>query len=43
MAEDAEEKALYRDTLQRFKQQQLLAAWLRNMELAAKITKHQNL
>lgn len=43
LPDDAEEKTLYRETLQRFKQQQLLAAWLRRMEVEAKITKHQNL
>lgn len=43
MADDAEEKKLYRETLQRYKQQQLLAAWLRHMETEAKISKNQHL
>ena len=43
MPEDESEKKLYRETLQRFKQQQLLAAWLRHMEVEAKISKSQHL
>lgn len=43
MPSSPEEKEKYRENLQRFKQQQLLAAWLRNLELDAKITRHQNL
>jgi len=43
MPDDEGEKKLYRETLQRFKQQQLLAAWLRHMEVEAKISKSQHL
>lgn len=43
MPDDEGEKKLYRETLQRFKQQQLLAAWLRHMEAEAKISKSQHL
>lgn len=43
LPDDEEEKTLYRETLQRFKQQQLLAAWLRRMEVEAEITQHKNL
>lgn len=43
MPEKSEEIAKYRENLLRFKQQQLLSAWLRHMELDAKITKHPSL
>lgn len=43
MPENIDETKKYRDNLQRFKQQQLLAAWLRHLEIGAKITKHQSL
>lgn len=43
MKENAEEKAKYKTNLQRFKQQQLLTAWLRNRESSAEITQHKSL
>ncbi|MBU1566974.1 MAG: SurA N-terminal domain-containing protein [Proteobacteria bacterium] len=43
MPENSDEMKKYRDNLQRFKQQQLLAAWLRHLEIGAKITKHPSL
>ena len=43
MPEDSKELEQYRTSLLRFKQQQLLASWLRHMEIDAEITKHQNL
>ncbi len=43
MPEDSEEAATYRTNLLNFKQQQLLSAWLRNLESSAKITQHQSL
>lgn len=43
MEADSEEKDTYRQNLIRVKQQQLLTAWLRHMEVGAEITKHQNL
>jgi peptidyl-prolyl cis-trans isomerase D len=43
MPEDSEELEAYRSSLLNFKQQQLLSAWLRHMELEAEITRHQNL
>ncbi len=43
MPENADEVKKYRDNLQRFKQQQLLAAWLRHLEISAKISKHKSL
>lgn len=42
IAEDKEEKR-YRDALVRFNQQQLTAAWIRNLEEKAKITRHKSL
>ncbi len=41
-AEEQEEKR-YRDALISFNQQQLIAAWLRNLESQAKITRHKSL
>jgi peptidyl-prolyl cis-trans isomerase D len=43
MPENSDEMKKYRENLQRFKQQQLLSAWLRNLETNAKITKHPSL
>ncbi len=43
MPENSAETDKSRANLQRFKQQQLLAAWLRHLEIGAKITKHQSL
>jgi peptidyl-prolyl cis-trans isomerase D len=43
MPENAEEVEKYKNSLQRYKQQQLLAAWLRHLEVDAKITTHKNL
>ncbi len=43
MPENSAETKKYRDSLQRLKQQQLLAAWLRHLETGAKITKHPSL
>ncbi len=43
MPEKSEEVDKYRQSLLRFKQQQLLSAWLHHMELNAKITKHPSL
>lgn len=41
--ENKEEMQRYRENLQRFKQQQLIAAWLRHMEVNAEVTQHKNL
>lgn len=41
--ENTEELAEYKNNLLQFKQQQLLSAWLRHMEIDADITKHQSL
>lgn len=41
--ENNDEVKLYRDNLQRYKQQQLLASWLRHLEVEAKISKHPKL
>lgn len=43
MPEGSEEAEKYRENLLRFKQQQLLSAWLRHLETDAKITRHQSL
>ena len=43
MPETGDEMKKYKENLQRFKQQQLISAWLRHMEINAKITKHQSL
>jgi peptidyl-prolyl cis-trans isomerase D len=43
MPDDPEEVKKYQENLLRFKQQQLLAAWLRNLEIDAEITRHQSL
>lgn len=43
MPENSDEMKKYRENLQRFKQQQLLSAWLRNLEISAKISKHPSL
>ena len=43
LPKDSKEVAQYRENLLRFKQQQLLSAWLRHMEINAKITRHQSL
>jgi peptidyl-prolyl cis-trans isomerase D len=43
MPENGEEVEKYKSSLQRYKQQQLLAAWLRHLEVDAKITTHKNL
>jgi peptidyl-prolyl cis-trans isomerase D len=43
MPENSDEMKKYRDNLQRAKQQQLIAAWLRHLEIDAKISKHQSL
>lgn len=43
LPEDPEEIKTYQDNLLRFKQQQLLSAWLRNLEIDAEITRHQSL
>lgn len=41
-ADDKDQKR-YRDALVRFNQQQLIAAWIRNLEEKAKITRHKSL
>lgn len=41
--ENPEEREKYSENLLRFKEQQLLAAWLRNLEINAEISQHQNL
>lgn len=41
--DNGEELERYKSSLQRYKQQQLLAAWLRHLEVDAKITTHKNL
>ncbi len=43
MPKNSEEVAQYREKLLRFKQQQLLSAWLRHMEIDAEITRHKSL
>ncbi len=43
MPKEGPELVQYRENLLRFKQQQLLSAWLRHMEDSAKITRHQSL
>jgi len=43
MPTDKNEIERYRQNLLRFKQQQLLAGWLRHMEAGAKVTKHESL
>lgn len=43
ISENNDEMNKYRENLQRYKQQQLLSAWLHHMEVGAKITKHQSL
>ena len=43
MPKDSPEVAQYRENLLRFKQQQLVSAWLRHMEVNAKITRHESL
>jgi peptidyl-prolyl cis-trans isomerase D len=43
MSKNSAEVVQYRENLLRFKQQQLLSAWLRHMEADAKITQHQSL
>lgn len=43
MPEGSDEIEKYRETLMRFKQQQLLSAWLRHLEIDAEITRHQSL
>lgn len=43
MPKNSKEVAQYRENLLRFRQQQLLSAWLRHMEIDAKITRHQGL
>ncbi|MGB3210306.1 MAG: SurA N-terminal domain-containing protein [Desulforhopalus sp.] len=43
MPETSEEAEKYRENLLQFKQQQLLSAWLRNLEQDAEITRHQSL
>ncbi len=43
MPKDSPEVAQYRENLLRFKQQQLLSAWLRHMEVKAEITRHESL
>ncbi len=43
MLDKSEEVEKYRQSLLRFKQQQLLSAWLRHLELDASITRHQSL
>ncbi|KJR97732.1 MAG: hypothetical protein VR65_22060 [Desulfobulbaceae bacterium BRH_c16a] len=43
MPETGDEKEKYRENLQRFKQQQLISAWLRHLESKAEITKHESL
>jgi peptidyl-prolyl cis-trans isomerase D len=40
---DEQEEKRYRDALVRFNQQQLISAWLRNLEGQAKITRHKSL
>lgn len=43
MPKESPQVAQYRDSLLRFKQQQLLGAWLRHMELSAETTRHKSL
>jgi peptidyl-prolyl cis-trans isomerase D len=43
MPEDPEEIKQYRDSLLQFKQQQLLTAWIRNLQAKAEITQHTSL
>lgn len=43
MPETADEIKKYRENLERFKQQQLISAWLRHLEIDAKISKHESL
>lgn len=43
MPEDDTEMERYKQSLLRFKQQQLVASWLRHMEIGAEVTKHQSL
>ncbi|MDK9707274.1 MAG: SurA N-terminal domain-containing protein [Desulforhopalus sp.] len=43
LPDNAQEIDRYKSSLQRYKQQQLLAAWLRHLEVDAKITTHKNL
>lgn len=43
MPDKSDEIAVYRENLLRFKQQQLLSAWLRHMEIDAEITRHSSL
>jgi peptidyl-prolyl cis-trans isomerase D len=43
MPETADEIKKYRENLERFKQQQLISAWLRHLEIDSKITQHENL
>ncbi len=43
MPENSDDMKKYHDNLQRYKQQQLLAAWLRHLEVEAKISKHPKL
>ncbi len=42
-ADNKEEMQKYRENLQRFKQQQLISAWLKHMEANAEVTQHKNL
>lgn len=43
LPEDSKEVEQYRQNLIQFKQQQLLSAWLRHMEIGSEITQHQSL
>jgi len=43
MPDNPDEEKKYRETLLRFKQQQLLTAWLRNLQSKAKITQNKSL
>ncbi|MCP4340625.1 MAG: hypothetical protein GY799_17490 [Desulfobulbaceae bacterium] len=43
MPEGSDQIETYRENLMRFKQQQLLSAWLRHLEIDAEITRHQSL
>ena len=43
MPENSDETNKYRQNLQQLKQQQLLTAWLRHLEIDAKIVRHQSL
>ena len=43
MPEGSDQIETYRENLIRFKQQQLLSAWLRHLEIDAEITRHQSL